>query len=365
MNKIKVLDLFAGAGGLSYGFYHDSNFSLLAANDIDIDMCNTYKANHRSVEVFCKDIKDFGLTDLSCLGVNKNTIDLVIGGPPCQAYSTVGKRLLDDPRGVLYKEYFRIITELNPKAFIFENVKGLLSMDGGNLFEEIKELFQSEGYKISYQLLNAADYGVPQIRERVILVGSKLKNQFCFPEPTHQKNQKGLFDSLPKWISLEDAIGDLPDLENEFVSTQYNSDPRTDYQKELRKNSNILTLHEKPKNNEALVKIMKSLPEGGSPKDLPLELRPKSGFGNTYSRLWWKKPSTTITRNLGTPSSSRCIHPIYPRPLTSREGARIQSFPDNYNFCGSRSSVNLQIGNAVPPKLSMELSKNIKKLFEN
>lgn len=362
MSKIKLVDLFAGAGGLSYGFYHDSSFEILAANDIEKDMCETYQINHPNVPVFCKDIKEFCAKDISGLGSSNHNVDLVIGGPPCQAYSTVGKRLLDDPRGMLYKEYFRIITELSPKLFLFENVKGLLSMNRGNLFKEIRESFHSLGYSLDYQVLNAADYGIPQIRERVILIGSKLDKKIAFPERTHSESgQLGILGETQNWITLEEALSDLPDLTTEKKSEKYKHDPISAYQKLMRNGESRLTYHEKPNNNEKLLKIMELLPEGGSPLDLPVELRPSSGFKNTYSRLWWRKPSTTITRNFGTPSSSRCIHPLYPRPLTSREGARIQSFPDSYQFIGSRSSINLQIGNAVPPILSIQLAKMIRK----
>lgn len=129
------------------------------------------------------------------------------------------------------------------------------------------------------------------------------------------------------------------------------------------KGDNQVSEHNAPTNNDKLIKLMEHLPDGGSPQDIPEELRPKSGFANTYCRLWWDRPSTTITRNLSTPSSSRCIHPKTPRPLTTREGARLQSFPDHYIFYGSRSDKNLQIGNAVPPFLSEVLKNQIKKIF--
>ena len=363
MSKYTVLDLFAGAGGLSYGFAKDNDFKILAANEIEFDMAKTYSLNHPEVKIYNCDIKEFGIENLNKdFGIEKRDIDLIIGGPPCQAYSTVGKRLLNDPRGQLFQEYYRVLKELEPKAFIFENVKGLLSMSRGELFKTIVKLFKSLNYTVYYKVLNSADYGVPQIRERVIIIGTKLDKEYLFPNPTHCNDDNNLFETeFSPYLTLAEAISDLPFIKSGEESFEYATPPQNDFQKIMRKNApKKLMDHNAPKNNEKLVKIMKLLPDGGTPQDLPEELRPKSGFKNTYCRLWWDRPSTTITRNLGTPSSSRCIHPKAPRALTTREGARIQCFPDNYIFYGSRSSKNLQIGNAVPTFLSIALKNTIK-----
>jgi len=366
--KIKIIDLFAGVGGLSYGFAYDDNFEIIAANEILPNMAKAYELNHPSVKVYCKDIKEFGIKDLKKdFGIKKGEIDLIIGGPPCQAYSTVGKRLIDDPRGKLFKEYYRILKELDPKVFLYENVKGLLSMQNGELLKTIISLFESLGYKVLYKVLNSADYGVPQIRERVIIIGTKLNSEFNYPEQTHYNPEKGqtfLTQKLKPYLTLGEAISDLPFIKSNEESFEYSTEPANEFQKLMRKNApKKLMDHNSPNNNEKLIKIMENLPDGGTPNDLPEELRPKKGYANTYCRLWWNRPSTTITRNLSTPSSSRCIHPKAPRPLTTREGARIQCFPDNYIFYGSRSDKNLQIGNAVPTFLSIALKNSIKKHF--
>jgi DNA (cytosine-5)-methyltransferase 1 len=363
----KVIDLFAGAGGLSYGFSHDKDFQIVVANEIEYDMAQTYSLNHPTVKVYNFDIKDFGHNNLKKdFGIEKGDIDLIVGGPPCQAYSTVGKRLLNDPRGQLFQEYYRLLKELKPKTFIFENVKGLLSMSKGELFKTIISLFESLGYKIYHKVLNSADYGVPQIRKRIIIVGTKLNNKYFFPEPTHSSNSNLFSTNLKPYLTLAEAISDLPFIKSGEENFEYASEPKNDFQKLMRKNApKKLMDHSAPKNNKKLVKIMELLPDGGTPEDLPDELRPKSGFKNTYCRLWWNRPSTTITRNLSTPSSSRCIHPKAPRPLTTREGARIQCFPDDYIFYGSRSSKNLQIGNAVPTFLSIALKNSIKQHLNN
>lgn len=364
----KVVDLFAGVGGLSYGFAHDSDFCIIAANEILKPMAIAYSLNHPTVKVYNKDVKDFSLDDLTNdFGIKKGDIDIVIGGPPCQAYSTVGKRLIDDPRGKLFQEYFRVLSEIRPKIFVFENVKGLLSIQNGALFSQILSLFQSIGYFVKWEVLNAADYGTPQIRERVIIVGSLIDDKFEYPLPTHRDAANtNLYNAhLNPYITLGEAIGDLPPIKSGEKCSIYNSTPQTEYQKEMRKGATAeLADHETPKNNEKLIKLMEALPDGGTPQDIPEELRPSSGFANTYCKLWWDKPSTTITRNLSCPSSSRCIHPRAARPLSTREGARLQGFPDTYIFYGTRSEKNLQIGNAVPTQLSSALKDSIKLYLE-
>ena len=368
--KFKVIDLFSGVGGLSYGFAHNDKFNVVAANEILSPMATAYELNHPQVKVYCRDIKDFSVRDLeNDLGVNDGDIDIVVGGPPCQAYSTVGKRLFDDPRGALFQEYFRILSELKPRFFLFENVKGLLSMSNGELLPTIIELFSSIGYDVQYKVLSAADYGAPQMRERVIVTGTLLNKKYEYPKRTHfnpLEGGAGLFDSnLQPYVTMSDALSDLPLMLDRITKTEYQSKPKNTYQLKMRSGAHdIIEEHTIPNNSDYLIKIMELLPEGGTPKDLPAEFRPESGFGNSYSRLWWNRPSTTITRNFGTPSSARCIHPLAPRPLTTREGARLQGFPDSYKFFGSRTEKNLQIGNAVPTLLSEAIVQSIIQHFE-
>jgi DNA (cytosine-5)-methyltransferase 1 len=359
--KIKIVDLFAGVGGLSYGFSHDTDYEIVAANELLSDMAKAYELNHPSVKLYCKDIKEFSILDLhKDFGIRKGDIELVVGGPPCQAYSTVGKRLIDDPRGKLFQEYYRILAELDPKIFVFENVKGLLTMGKGELLPTIINLFKTLGYNTQFKIMNAASYGAPQHRERVVIVGTKPEIDFQYPIPTHGSDFSIFSPEIKPFVTLKEALGDLP-LEISKSINHYICAPLNDFQKLMRLNGpNIINDHTVANNNPNLIKIMNALPEGGTPKDLPAELKPKSGFGNSYSRLWWDRPSTTLTRNFGTPSSARCIHPKVPRPLSTREGARIQGFPDCYKFYGSLSTKNLQIGNAVSPFLSIALASSIK-----
>ena len=164
---------------------------------------------------------------------------------------------------------------------------------------------------------------------------------------------------MKSYVTLEESIGDLPSIKSGQSATKYNFEPNNDFLKFVRLNSNNLTEHNAPKNGEHLIKIMEALKDGESKDDLPENLRPKTGYGNTYAKLWWKKPATTITRNFACPSSSRCIHPRDSRAMTIREGARLQSFPDDYIFYGSDLMKRLEIGNAVPPLLSKAIAKQI------
>jgi DNA (cytosine-5)-methyltransferase 1 len=367
-NKLKVIDLFSGVGGLSYGFAHNDYFEILAANEILPHMAHAYSLNHPQVKMYAEDIKNFNAERIKRdLGVCPEEVDLIVGGPPCQAYSTVGKRLVDDPRGKLFQEYYRVLKEFKPKMFLFENVKGILSIQNGLLLKNIISLFESLGYRVTYKILNAAEFGAPQVRERVIIIGSKLETDFEYPKPTHHDplENTGLWEGdLKPFLTLEEAISDLPFIKTDEEGFEYASEPQNDFQKLMRRNAPKRIMdHSSPKNNKNLVRLMELLPDGGTPEDLPESLRPTSGFKNTYCRLWWKRPAPTITRNLSTPSSSRCIHPKTPRPLTTREGARIQCFPDNYQFFGSRSERNLQIGNAVPTFLSSALAQSIVQNF--
>lgn len=350
MKKYRVIDLFAGVGGLSYGFAHNDNFDIVMANEYDKDIATAYRMNHPTVNMIQGDIRDLTKEQLG-EAIGKEGIDIIVGGPPCQSYSTLGKRQMD-ARAHLFEEYYRVLSIVKPKMFIFENVSGLLSMQGGTLIELIKEKFSELGYIVKSKVLNAVDYGVPQYRDRVILVGELGKNEFVYPEPTHGEGR------LP-YLTVEDAFSDLPILKSGQEGTRYATEPQNDFQRFLRQNSTVLEENAAPTNGAHLIRIMEALPDGGSKDDLPDEIRPRSGYGNTYAKMWWRKPAPTVTRNFATPSSSRCVHPRDSRAMTTREGARLQSFPDDYKFYGSRSTKNLEIGNAVPPLLSIALADKV------
>ncbi len=350
-----IIDLFSGVGGLSYGFARRKEFRILAANEIDPDIAAAYTRNHPEVAMVNRDIRD--LDEGTLLRVLRGApVHLVVGGPPCQSYSTVGKRKMDG-RARLFLEYKRIVQLLRPRAFVFENVMGILSMEKGRLFRWIQDEFAALGYELRAEVINAVYYGVPQNRERVILVGTLGENHFRAPEPTHG-------GSLRPPVSFGQALSDLPPLPCGGSSETYAGPPANEFQRFVR-DTERLTEHRAPNNGAHLVRLMQALKEGQSKDDLPPELRPTSGYPNTYAKLWWDRPSTTITRNFACPSSSRCIHPRDSRAMSIREGARLQSFPDSYQFYGSDSKKRLEIGNAVPPLLSMAIAGEILRMLEH
>ena len=352
-----ILDLFAGVGGLSYGFSKIPEFNIIAANEIERDISIAYSLNHENVKMMNADINDLSENYLK-KNLGDSKIDIIVGGPTCQSYSTLGKRQMDD-RANLFKQYKRVLEILKPKAFVFENVTGILSMDKGRLFEKIKQEFAELGYELKHQVLDAVNYGVPQHRERVILVGIKGKNKFEYPLPTHG-------EGLLPYVTMRDALSDLPVIKSGETADAYIKKPDNDFLRFMRTNScDKIAEHSAPKNGAHLVRIMEALKDGQSKDDLPESIRPKSGYGNTYAKLWWDKPSTTITRNFACPSSSRCIHPRDSRAMSIREGARLQSFPDDYKFYGSDGMKRLEIGNAVPPLLSAAIAKQMLKALQN
>lgn len=357
-NLLSVADIFCGAGGLSYGFYHNDFFKLIFANDLDKDALSSYKQNHKNTQILHCDIKD--LDEKTLLSYEK--IDILLGGPPCQSYSTLGKRKMDK-RAHLFEEYLRILGILKPQIFVFENVVGLISMQKRELFKQICKEFENLGYKIFYQILNAVHFGVPQMRERVFVVGilrEFCKKDFIFPKPTHSNNA----NDLAKFITLENALCDLPHIKSGENGNDkgFLCEPNNEFLHFVRKDTK-LSEHSSPKNNPNLIKIMQTLKDGQCKDDLPAHIRPKSGYTNTYAKMWWQQSAPTITRNFATPSSSRCIHPRDSRALSIREGARLQSFPDDFIFVGSESAKRLQIGNAVPPLLSIALARAVQEYF--
>ena len=368
MKKYRCVDLFAGAGGFSAGL-GKAGFECVFALDIDPDASKSFQFNHPNIPFYEGNISDIsGRTILERTGLKPGELDLMVGGPPCQGFSTVGNKNYADPRNQLFLHYFRILRDLKPAYVIFENVSGFKRMYGGEMFHAVCEEFSRCGYEVAPQIVNAIEYGVPQFRERTIIVAWKEDFRFEQPQPTHAKMQSDLFceaGTLEPPLTLEDALSDLPLIKSGEEAKQYACKPKNAYQAERRNGSKVLAEHVGPNHGDSLLQRIKKVPPGGSILDLPVELRPQSYFANTYARLWWDKPSTTITRNFGTPSSSRCIHPLCDRGLTTREGARLQSFDDTYVFYGSTSSKNLQIGNAVPPLLARAFGQAIIRSMES
>lgn len=336
----RFIDLFSGAGGLTKGL-QDAGWDCALALDGWADAIDTYKLNLPGHPALCMDIKD---ADLGFLARHLDSeVDWVVGGPPCQGWSTVGKRQWDDERNDLFTEFMRIVRLIRPRGFLIENVVGLKDMQAQ---DAVKELFSDLGYSVSFHVLRAADYGVPQLRKRVVFIGSRDGLWFDAPEPT-----RGDF------TTVMDAIGDLPEVGPGETATSYEQPAQTAYQRRLRRGSRTLQGHTVSKHPPHLVKAISFVPDGGNRQSIPPEYQPRSGFHNSYSRLASWRPAVAVTSNLGKPSATRCVHPFQDRGLTAREGARLQSFPDRFHFTGGIVSQRLQIANAVPPMLGEAIGR--------
>lgn len=372
--KIQIIDLFCGTGGFSSGFVKsDSRCDVVAAIDNNDIATQTMKANHPDCLIYCDDIRKVSPekveADLFSLG---KSIDIVIGGPPCQGFSSIRPfrgSTKEDDRNTLFEQFALYVDYFKPKVFIFENVVGLVTHNNGQTLNAIRECFMDIGYCTDWRILNAANYGVPQKRERFIMIGVPQGGHVVFPEPTHYFNGKTIgvgnkkrmvvstsHNRLLPALTVMDAISDLPPLSSGRECTIYRKPPQNDYQSDRRKNSNTLTLHKCTAHPEYMLNIIRhagdniyALPDG----------MVKSGFSSCYSRLSANEPGVTITVKFTNPASSKCIHPSQDRALTPREGARIQSFDDNYIFCGTRTQITAQIGNAVPPLLGKALADKI------
>lgn len=332
----KIIDLFCGCGGLSKGF-EKAGFEVCLAIDMWKDAVVTYNHNHKTPVAICEDVKNIDLDKLRELNKNNDIVG-IIGGPPCQGYSTVGKRDINDERNYLYLEYCRIVETIQPEFFVLENVKGLLTLNDGMFKKDIIERFEKLGYKVENKILNASDFGVPQNRQRVFFVGIKNK-KFRFPVEFEYK------------VSTEDAIGDLLQCNN-----VYNVEPITEYQRMMRKNCNQLNNNELTEHSEQTIDIINQVPDGGKITDLPKELWEVRKYNKAFQRMNSKLPSNTIDTG-----HRNYFHYKENRIPTVRESARIQSFEDDFEFLGSKTSQYKQVGNAVPPLLAYEIAKEIKK----
>ena len=332
----EIIDLFCGCGGLSRGF-ELAGFNVCLAIDMWKDAIQTYNYNHKKATGICKDIRMLDNEFLNNFKKEHNIIG-IIGGPPCQGYSTVGKRDINDDRNYLYLEYCRVVENIQPEFFVLENVKGLLTLNGGAFKEDIENRFKKIGYKVKSKVLNAADFGVPQNRQRVFFVGIKNK-VFKFPKEKKDK------------ISTLEAISDL-----EKCIDQYLTEPQTDYQQVMRKNSNKLNNNETTNHSVQTINIIEKIPDGGKIKDLDEKYWNIRKYNKAFQRMNSKLPSNTIDTG-----HRNYFHYKENRIPTVRESARIQSFSDDFIFLGSKTSQYKQVGNAVPPLLAYEIAIEIKK----
>lgn len=372
---MNVLDLFCGTGGFSKGFSNAENCQYNIQFGIDILDASiaTFQANHKNAKAIIGDIRKVRKLDvIDITGLNKNSVDVILGGPPCQGFSSIRpfrSSNEDDPRNSLFEEYASYVNYFRPKIFVLENVVGLATHKGGDTLNIMQECFHQIGYETDWKIINCAHFGIPQKRERFILIGYQKGINFKFPSPTHYyngdtisyKNKSNVLLSNDKNLSpaltTMDAISDLPKIESSEYIDVYIDQPKNNYQKERRKGLHNLTLHKSTAHSEKMLEIIKH--SGKNINCIPKYLI-SSGFSSCYSRLSPDEPSVTITVNFVHPASNRCIHPYSNRALTPREGARLQSFDDDFVFIGSRSQITKQIGNAVPPLLGKAIGEHIK-----
>jgi len=389
-------DLFAGAGGFSLGF-EMAGFSIPLSVEIDTWACDTLRYNRPEMTVVQQDIRDFN-TEISVREICVFKPDIIIGGPPCQGFSIAGPAQKDpqDPKNSLFINFAQWISFLEPKAFVMENVKGLRSRknaDGHRVLDIMKKTFQELGYFVEVWSLNASEYGVPQSRERLFIVGNKMGKELGIPQKTHLStsgrsvsNSTNILPTLTLW----DAISDLPLLNAREGNEEqpYLMKPQNNYQIWARNSSDKLYNHVAMEHSARLVERFKHIKWGESSLDVPREhgARRRSGNGELSTKSYDQnnrrlnpyKPSHTIAASF----YANFIHPFQDRNLTAREGARIQSFPDNYRFLGKKTVVSHkllyrekrfnekflcqynQVGNAVPPILAKTIALHLQDKLE-
>lgn len=352
---MNVIDLFCGCGGFSKGF-EQAGFNIKLGLDIWEDAIVTYGYNFPEAKTMVGDISELTGDDLlSAANLSAEEVDVIIGGPPCQGFSLSGKRMLDDPRNILYKSFVRMVETIQPKAFVMENVPGLVKLFNGQVKTQVIEDFSNIGYLVEMKQLTACDYGVPQARKRVFFVGlnkNKVGSRFVFPEASHGEN-KLPYVTCEEALSDLDFIGDLRLLEEEAV---YERPVMSAYQAKMRKNSDTLLNHATTIHTEKTRSIIAMVPDGGNYKNLPEELWSTRKVNIAWTRMDSKKPCFTIDTG-----HNHHFHYRANRVPTVRESARIQSFPDDFKFIGIKTSQLKQVGNAVPPMLAQAVAEQLVK----
>jgi len=385
--NLTCIDLFAGAGGLSEGLT-EAGFHCLFSNELVPEYAQTYIKNHPATKVMTADIRSLDpAAIMKKIGIEKEQLDLLAGGPPCQGFSiNAPLRSVKDERNHLFKEYLRFVDAFMPRAILIENVPGLVSFENGATLHAILDSLSELGYGADVRILGAAYYGVPQMRWRTVIVGLRGKNVplSVFPEPIFHAPIKPNFTatfngkSLVKmptpekdsnFVSVYDAISDLPPLKNgergEQIK-QYNSDPLCDFQKQARVGSIGIVNHEAPRLTDINIRRMQYIKPGGNWTDIPEELLPKgmqkarrSDHTKRYGRVDPNGLASTIMTKCD-PHWGAYFHYDQDRSFTVREAARIQTFPDHFVFTGSMADQFAQVGNAVPPLLGKAVGASIK-----
>jgi len=360
MSALTAIDLFCGAGGLSEGF-RQAGYHILAGNDFNDAAGATFAATHTEAQFLGGPIANYTASDiLRVAGLKAGQLDVIVGGPPCQGFSVYNhQRGMHDHRSSLYLEYLRIVEGLKPKWVVLENVTGMTSAGGGEAVRAILDGLKTLGYHVEQRILKAEDYGVPQERRRIVFIGNRIGSPIPWPEPTHGRG-------VP-FVTVEDAIGDLPAVSNgeDAGVYAYATKPKSDFQRYVRNGSNAVTCHSGAGISRVNLERLRHIPQGGSWRDIPFDLLPegmkkakRSDHTKRYGRLRWNGLASTILTKCD-PHWGAYFHPSQDRVITVREAARFQSFPDWFQFQGSKTEQYMQIGNAVPPLLGKHIADAI------
>lgn len=348
--RFRILDLFSGAGGFSYGMEKNPNFITEVALDFNAKAIDTFKYNMPHAETVVGDITDPIVKKKIIASSNARGVNMIIGGPPCQGFSLKGKKLgLADPRNYLFKEYLSLVKTIRPEVFVIENVKALLSTSAGWFKNQIIERVVRMGYTVEYGVLTASDFGVPQLRQRAIFICSRI-GSVTLPKPTCSKT-----------VTVRDAIGDLAYLnsgEGAFEQ-EYATKPLSKYQRLMREGSTKLFNHKASNHDEIAIRKLKLIPPECGKEHLPAGMLGRQQFSGTWGRLQWDEASPTIDTRFDAASNGTNNHPYLHRAITPREAARIQSFDDKFVFVGQKVYIRQQIGNAVPPLLAKAIADQI------
>lgn len=351
--EFRILDIFCGAGGFSYGMHKNVHFRTVVALDFNSNAAHTFKMNMPDTNVIVGDITDKEIKQRIISESIASKVNMIIGGPPCQGFSLKGKKLgLEDPRNFLFREYLNLVEKISPEVFVIENVKTLLTTAKGWFRDQILMHISDLGYNVSFGILKANEFGVPQSRERAIFICSKSR-KIKLPVGT----------SLT--VSVRDAIEDLSYLESgegDF-EMEYTTEPLSDYQKLMRQGAVKLYNHKASNHSELAIRKLKLIPAECGKEYLPESLRGKQRFNTTWGRLSWDKVSPTIDTRFDTPSNGTNSHPNLNRAITPREAARLQSFDDKFIFWGSKFYIRTQIGNAVPPLMAAAIANSIDEAY--
>ncbi len=374
----RVIDLFCGTGGFSKGLAGAGGFDVVFGVDLLPDSVETFRRNHPDALGVAGDVHALRPRSVAeVTGLGRGQVDVIVGGPPCQGFSSIRpfrSSTEDDPRNTLFEEFAAYVAFFRPAVFVLENVVGLATHRQQGTLAAIVDCFDGLGYDTDWRILNAAHHGVPQKRERLILIGAERGTPIVFPAPTHRGEFKtvGIADParrgalgvparpLPPALTTMDAIGDLPPVRAGGWVRAYDGPPRNAYQRARRARSTELEWHVSTAHGERMLEIIRHA--GPSIASVPDHLI-TSGFSSSYSRLSPDEPAATLTVNFVHPASNKCIHPLQDRALTLREGARIQSFDDDFRFAGTRTRIAKQIGNAVPPLLGRAIGGAVREML--